>query len=95
MEETGLSGDPEILTVAHKIRGPKRDEIKLDHFFFLYIVKNPTGKLKDTQEGNNSWKTFDEIKKLKTFPGFEHYLNAVINETFTPYAEHYIKVDNI
>lgn len=94
-EETGLSGKPEFLMVAHKLRGPKRSEIKLDHFFFLYIVKSPKGKLKNTKEGKNYWMTLDKIKRLKTFPGFESYLAAVEKETFTPYFEHFIKVENI
>ncbi len=94
-EETGLEGEPEILMVAHKLRGPSREEIKLDHFFFLYLVKNPKGELKDTEEGKNYWKPMEEIKKLKTFPGFESYLDAVERETFVPYFEEYIKVDTI
>ncbi len=94
-EETGLGGEPEILMVAHKIRGPKSDEIKLDHFFFLYLVKNPNGELRDTEEGKNFWKPMSEIRKLQTFPGFESYLDAVERETFTPYFEEYIKVDTI
>lgn len=94
-EETGLRGDPKILMVAHKMRGPALNQIKLDHFFFLYLVKHPEGKLKDTIEGKNSWKTMEEIRKLKTFPGFESYLKAVENETFTPYFEEYIKLDLI
>jgi len=94
-EETGLTGKPTVLCVAHKIRGPRRSEIKLDHFFFLYLVKKPIGKLKDTKEGKNYWMTLDKIKKLKTLPGFKSYLDAVEKETFTPYFEHFIKVDNI
>lgn len=94
-EETGLEGEPEILMVAHKLRGPSRREIKLDHFFFLYLVKNPKGELKDTEEGKNFWKTMEEIRKLQTFPGFVSYLDAVEKETFVPYFEEYIKVDNI
>lgn len=94
-EETGVSGEPEILMVAHKLRGPSREEIKLDHFFFLYLVKNPVGELQDTKEGKNFWKPLDEIRKLQIFPGFESYLDAVETETYRPYFEEYIKVKNI
>lgn len=94
-EETGLTGTPRILCVYHKIRGPKRDEIKLDHFFFVYLVDNPKGKLKDTKEGKNSWKTAEEIRKLKTFPGFESALKIVESGVYTPYFEEYVKLDNI
>lgn len=95
LEETGLNGTPTILLVAHKLRGPSRDKIRLDHFFFLYIVNNPRGILKSTKEGKNYWKTEKEIRKLKTFPGFKLYLDAVLSEKFTPYTEKFIKVDNI
>lgn len=94
-EETGLTGKPEILCVYHKIRGPKRSEIKLDNFFFVYIVRNPKGKLKDTIEGKNYWLTVDQIKKLKTFPGFESVLEVVQKGKYEPYWEEYIKLDNI
>lgn len=94
-EETGLNGNPEILMVAHKLRGPDRNAIKLDHFFFLYIVKNPRGKLKDTKEGKNFWMPMEKIEKLRTFPGFDTYLSAVKGEKFVPYTERYIKIENI
>jgi len=94
-EETGLLGNPEIMSVTHKIRGPKRSEIKLDHFFFLYLVRNPKGKIKNTKEGKNYWKTLNEIKKLKTFPGFEFYLKVIESGSYKPYREMYIKVNEI
>ena len=94
-EETGLKGAPKILAVAHKMRGPNRKHIKLDHFFFLYIVENARGKLRNTKEGKNYWKTLEEIKKLKTFPGFELYIDTVAKGTFSPYVEHFITVKNI
>jgi ADP-ribose pyrophosphatase YjhB (NUDIX family)/predicted transcriptional regulator len=94
-EETGLSGTPTFVTIHHRLRGPVRSEIKLDHFFFVYIAKNPKGKLKDTKEGKNYWMTVEEIKKLKTFPGFEYSLNAVLSEKPSAYMENYIQVDEI
>lgn len=94
-EETGLTGKPEILTVNHWIRGPKKNHIKLDHYFFICLVKNPTGKLKQTKEGRNYWKTEAEIKKLKTFPGFIRSFTTVIKGKPTPFVEKFIEVDNI
>ena len=94
-EETGLEGKPSILSVTHKLRGPSRDNIKLDHFFFLYLVANPKGELKNTKEGKNYWKTMAQLRKLKTFPGFDTYIDIIESEKFTPYQEKYIKVDNI
>ena len=94
-EETGLKGKPEILTTNHWVRGPKRDQIKLDHYFFICLVNNPTGILKHTKEGNNFWKTEKEIRKLRTFPGFLRSLEVVIEGKSQPFIEKYIKVDSI
>lgn len=94
-EETGLTGTPEILCVYHKIRGPKPTEIKLDNFFFVYMVKDAKGKLKNTIEGKNMWVTLPEIKKLQKFPGFDSLLKVLVSEKYTPYFEEYVKVDNI
>jgi len=94
-EETGLTGSPEIIAVQHRLRGPNRNEVKLDHYFFIYLVKNIKGKLKSTDEGKNYWKTEDEIQKLNTFPGFEKSLAVAIAEKAVPYAEQFVKVENI
>ncbi|MFC1649601.1 NUDIX domain-containing protein [Patescibacteria group bacterium] len=94
-EETGLAGKPEIMAVYHKIRGPRKSEIKLDNFFFVYLMRNPRGKLKNTREGKNFWLTPNEIRNLKTFPGFESALDVVVRGKFTPYWEEYIKLDSI
>jgi 8-oxo-dGTP pyrophosphatase MutT (NUDIX family) len=68
LEEAGLTGTPKILTVRHRIGGSSKGDIKLDNFFFVYLVKNPKGELHDTKEGKNFWKTMDEIKQLPLFP---------------------------
>lgn len=94
-EETGLKGKLTNLGVAHKIRGPKRNTIKLDHYFFVYLIKSPKGKLKNTKEGKNYWKTYEEIKKLQTFPGFESTLNTIRTKVYTTYFERYVKVESI
>jgi 8-oxo-dGTP pyrophosphatase MutT (NUDIX family) len=95
LEETGLIGDPEIVTIQHRLRGPNRDDIKLDHYFFIYMVENPEGELKHTEEGNNYWKTLDEIADLNTFPGFEYSIEAVIAKKVEPLQEKFIKVEEI
>lgn len=94
-EETGLKGNPKVLSINHKLRGPKRDHIKLDHYFFICLVNNPKGVLKNTKEGNNYWKTESEIRKLKTFPGFSLSLDAVVGKKTQPFLEKFIKVENI
>lgn len=94
-EETGLKGNPKVLTINHWLRGPKRSQIRLDHYFFICLVKDPKGKLKNTREGRNFWKTEKEIIKLKTFPGFNHSLDVVTKGKHYPFTEKYIKVDMI
>ncbi len=94
-EETGLTGEPQIITIQHRLRGPNKKEIKLDHYFFIYMMKNVKGKLKNTKEGKNFWKTEEEIKKLNTFPGFEKSLAVAVREKAVPYQEMFVKVDNI
>ncbi len=94
-EETGLTGDPQILCVYHKRRGPNERQIKLDNFFLVYLIKQPHGKLVNTIEGRNYWLTEDQIYKLKIFPGFISALKIVITEKYTPYFEEYIQLDNI
>lgn len=94
-EETGLSGRLKMLCVYHKIRGPRKNSIKLDHFFFVYLATHPKGKLINTVEGKNYWMTPNQVKKLKTFPGFESVLNVVIRGKYTPYWEEYVKLENI
>lgn len=94
-EETGLSGKPKLLGIFHKLRGPSRSEVKLDNFFFLYLVKNPTGELVSTEEGKNFWILPEEIKKYQTFPGFANYWGTIVREKFHPYTEIFIKVDKI
>lgn len=95
-EETGLTGTPRILFIGHKMRGPARNDIRLDHYFFLYIVDEPKGKMKDTIEGKNYWKTLAELKKLKTFHGFKYYISALDNTSDTiHYLERYIRVKEI
>lgn len=93
-EETGLRGKPEFVAIHHRLRGPSRDQVKLDHFFFIYLIKNPKGTLKHTKEGRNYWKTIEEIRKLKTFPGFDSSLKAVVDGV-TSYEERFIQVDEI
>lgn len=95
-EETGLTGNPRLLFIGHKMRGPKRYDIRLDHYFFLYIVEDVKGNLINTKEGKNSWKTIEEIKRLRTFPGFNHYIKALSNKSKAiTYLEKFIKVENI
>ncbi len=95
LEETGLTGEVELLAVQHRLRGPSREDVKLDHFFFIFICKDPQGELKDTEEGKNFWKTEEEIKELNTFAGFEESLKVATTPNQPFFAERFIKVDEI
>ena len=94
-EETGLSGDPEIFCVFHKMRGPSKSTIKLDNLFFVYLVKNIKGALKYTKEGKNFWFPEEKVRKLKTFPGFDNLLNKVIKVKSPTYWEGFIRLKHI
>jgi len=94
-EETGLIGEPKLIFINHKINGSSEDQIKLDNFFFIYIAEETTGELVDTIEGKHSWKTMDEIKKLRTFPGFETVLTAIEKELPLQYFEQFVELENI
>lgn len=94
-EETNLSGDPDIFCVFHKMRGPSKSAIKLDNLFFVYLVKNIRGTLKNTKEGENFWFPYEKVSKLKTFPGFGHLLKIVIKGKSPAYWEEFIKLQNI
>lgn len=95
LEETGLTGEPKMLGVYHRITGPTENNIKLDNFFFLYLMTNPQGEVINTREGSNHWKTADDIKKLKLIPGVEEAVETVITEEYMPYHEHFIKLEEI
>lgn len=94
-EETGLTGKPRFITIQHRLRGPSRDSIKLDHYFFIYLFDEPTGILRDSEEGKNFWFTLDEIKTLNTFPGFHHSLDVVTGKSEAHYIETFIPVNEI
>lgn len=94
-EETGLTGTPIHLCVYHKLRGPDRQHVTLDNYFFVYLVKDPIGELQDTAEGKNFWKTAAEIRALQTFPGFDDALDIVLKEEYRPYFEKFFVVEQI
>ncbi len=94
-EETGLTGKPKLVGVFHKLRGPHKNEVKLDNFFYLYLIKDPKGTLINTIEGKNSWFTLSEAKKLKTFPGFSDYWPNILGKRSFSYIEKFHQVEEI
>lgn len=94
-EETGLDGEVELVAIQHRFRGPSREDVKLDHYFFIFVAKNVKGKLIDTEEGKNFWKTEDEILKMNTFPGFDESLYVVTHKKYEFFKEKFIEVKEI
>lgn len=95
LEETGLTGAFKSLGVQHKRSGSNESKIILDNFFFLYIVEDPKGKMKDTQTGKNFWKTKEEIKKLRLIPGLETSIDIIFAGKYHQYSEEYVKLEAI
>jgi 8-oxo-dGTP diphosphatase len=95
LEETGLTGEPKFICIQHRLRGPSREEIKLDHYFFIYMFDEPEGELKHSEEGKNYWFTLEKIADLNTFPGFEYSLNVVTGKDTAKYIETFVKVEEI
>jgi 8-oxo-dGTP pyrophosphatase MutT (NUDIX family) len=95
-EETGLTGKPIHLGIHHTVRGPDRNHIILDHYFYRYLFKKPKGNLISTEEGKNFWMTEKKIDKLESkFHGFNEYLECLKKEKAAPYEEDFIQVDTI
>ncbi len=94
-EETGLKGKPKNICVYHKLRGPGKHEIHLDHFFFVYLMTNVKGELRNSIEGKNFWFTPDEAKKLKMYTGMINLIDIVMKEKQVPYFEWYFKENKI
>ncbi|MEK7595221.1 MAG: NUDIX domain-containing protein [Patescibacteria group bacterium] len=88
-EETGLKGEPKNICVYHKLRGPSRREILLDNFFFVYLMLDPEGELRDSNEGRNFWFTPEEATKLQMYTGMQELIAIVMKETQNPYFERY------
>lgn len=94
-EETGLSGKPKHICVYHKLRGPSKHDILLDNFFFVYVMQNVKGTLRDSVEGKNFWFTIDEVKKNKMYTGMDKLMEIVMKEEQVPYFEWYFKEKKI
>lgn len=96
-EETGLYGGYwTFIGVAHRLRGPSKTKLLADNLFFTWRVDDPRGRLINTSEGENYWKTKEEIAKLSpTFVGFEDTFKNVVKGKEQPFYEKYYRMDSM
>lgn len=95
-EETGLYGGAlRFLGIHHSIKGYKKTHPIIDHYFYLFRVDNPTGRIIDTKEGSNVWLSDSEIKDLKpTFPDFDFTFNTFKENKNIGFVEKFYKLNN-
>ncbi len=80
LEETGLSGKPELLQIRHYVNySQETNDIIEDKFMFLFRVMNPTGNLQGNDEGDFEWIKESEFKNKVTnhFESFESFLEDI------------------
>jgi ADP-ribose pyrophosphatase YjhB (NUDIX family) len=63
-EETGLSGEPQIVGIEHKVDYDVDGKLLEDKFLYVMKVVEPKGELKDHEGGKNVWVAEDEVEKL-------------------------------
>jgi len=64
-EETGLSGDLELVGIEHKIDYSKDERLLEDKFFYIFRAEDTKGKLiKEFVGGENKWLSEKDIRKL-------------------------------
>lgn len=68
LEETGLNGHAKLAAITHYLDLDKNGECLIDKIMFLFIVKNPEGKLEGSHEGKYEWVNESDIKKAITKP---------------------------
>lgn len=84
-EETGLEGEPEIVSFKHYLVVDKKDKKLLeDMFLFLCLVKNPEGKIKGNKEGKYKWINKEDLQDYVTnhfesYNNFKDQLNEINN----------------
>ncbi len=78
-EETGLSGNPDLIAITHYLDINKKGECLTDKIMFLFIVKNTTGVLTDSEEGKYEWVKRSEVlqKVTKPFESIEGLLTEL------------------
>lgn len=85
LEETGLSGKPQLAYVRHKMDYADNHDLLEDKFFFAQVVRDPAGTLKQQFDGGrNLWLTKQEIAKLPDlFPDVISAIDLVERNEFS------------
>ncbi len=66
-EETGLTGQPQIVTIKHFVVFDKKsNELLEDKFMFLCLFENPKGQLITNNEGKYEWVDEQGLKEYVT-----------------------------
>lgn len=83
LEETGLTGDFTLKSIAHYHHIHKDGRFLEDKYFWVYFVTNVKGNFKaKVPEGENIWMTEKEIRKLKnTFATFDEMMEEYNSPT--------------
>jgi 8-oxo-dGTP diphosphatase len=78
-EETGLSGKPELVAVTHYLDINKKGDCLTDKIMFLFVVKDTTGELVSSEEGEYEWVKRSEVvlKITKPFENIEGVLSEL------------------
>src|SRR3989344_584214 len=66
-EETGLVGEPKIVSIKHFLVYDKQSNVLVeDKFMFLCLAKNPVGEIRPHDEGKYEWVGEIDLKKYVT-----------------------------
>lgn len=69
LEETGLTGNPELVNIKHfLVYDKKTNELIEDKFMYLCRVINPKGIIKSNEEGEHMWVNEAEMRLKITHP---------------------------
>lgn len=91
LEETGLSGRPIFKGVQHKVDVTPEGKLLEDKFFYVFLVENPTGELRENFEGGrNEFFEKEEIKNLETFAGMAEIFKMIDSPRLEFVEDHYL-----
>lgn len=80
-EETGLKGEMEFKGII-MMKTYDNGELAHHHYHHIFICKNTSGNLMDTDEGPNEWIASEAIKELEQYPDVPLILEVVNGKNF-------------